>query len=563
MRKTLYSTLFLAQLVAATAHGQAAIFNAATPTSLPFAVGGTFFGAGLVSVLGSVDYTGPAAQLTGTTVINGDLRLRATSPLQVAAGATLYVYGNLFAPAGSLAVAVGAHVYFYGAQWLGGASAPVTGAGTLHFISPRPAAGATADNQARPAASDGLGGGGGTQLVDGSGATWTVTLEHRSATGLTLTDLDGDGSGALALSGTLALAADNALLTLGDNNLLFDQRPSGATGTVTGYSPLRYAATTGQGTVQVLGLPTGSSFTFPVGAQPSGDYTPARVTNRATGSASLALRATNSASAAPSNGIARYWQLSSPGSVAVDLDLQHNLATNQAGYDNSRATLASNAGGSFAPLGPPSAGTSTGSLSTSGPVANASELSLSSLTVSSAATLFTKVTAVPLPVSLVDFIAGRAVDGPVILRWITASELNNAGFQVQASPDGQRWVDHGSFVTGAGNSASPRSYAWQEINPAATYYRLAQRDFSGTLTYSPVRFVAALATPAWGLYPNPASAGTPVQLTGADPAQPIDVYSTLGQLTAHYPAGTLELPGLAPGLYLVRQNARTLRLVVR
>jgi hypothetical protein len=549
----------------APAHGQAA-FGASTPTSLPVRITLPIFTSGLVSILGSVDYSGPAANLTGTVVINGDLRLAGTSPLTVKSTAKLYVYGNLFAPTGGLRIEQGAHVYFYGNQLVAGAASSEAGNGTLHFISPRPGRGASADGQQRALATDGLAAGTAAQLVDGNGSTWNLDVEHRASAGLTLTDLDANGLADLAVSGTLTLSSDKAPLTLGSNNLVLDQRPAGAQGTIASYSPLRYVYTQGGGLVKVLGLADGASFTFPVGASASDDYTPAQLTNRSGSPATLGVAVAASAPMPATLAAGRYWTLGAPVATTVDLVLQHNLATNQVGYNNSQAMVAGNGAGTWKMMGTPAVGTATGPLSTTGSVSGASALSQLQLTVPASAAQFTKESAVPLPVTLVDFTASRATDGRVVLRWNTASELNNEGFQVEGSTDAQTWLPRGSFVAGNGTSTLTHRYTWQESSPAATYYRLAQRDFSGTLTYSPVRYVNAQDRPTTlTVYPNPGALQSTVRLSGASPTEATDLYYAVGQLAAHFPAGTtdLSLTGLPAGLYLIRHAGQTLRLVVQ
>jgi hypothetical protein len=117
----------------------------------------------------------------------------------------------------------------------------------------------------------------------------------------------------------------------------------------------------------------------------------------------------------------------------------------------------------------------------------------------------------PLPVSLVKFVA-TAVSGDVQLDWTTASEINNAGFEVERSVNGKSFESVG-FVKGAGNSSSILSYTLTDTKAFATagsnslYYRLKQVDMDGTATYSEVINVTdeKTETISIGLYPNPAT----------------------------------------------------------
>jgi hypothetical protein len=187
-------------------------------------------------------------------------------------------------------------------------------------------------------------------------------------------------------------------------------------------------------------------------------------------------------------------------------------------------------------------------------------------------------TTAPLPVVLVAFTA-QAEGGAAWLRWTTASELNSAYFEVEASADGQQFQLVGRVAAG-GTRTQAQQYSLYDPSLAryaapVVYYRLRQVDLDGTSTYSPVRTVAVAAGPwAAGLWPNPAGAGQPVTLQLLRPeAAPVQVQllDAVGrQLSQHTApaAATLPLPeldGLPPGLYLLQvaqagQHA-TLRVV--
>ncbi len=175
----------------------------------------------------------------------------------------------------------------------------------------------------------------------------------------------------------------------------------------------------------------------------------------------------------------------------------------------------------------------------------------------------TTLNALPLPVQLVSFEARRTNAAMVQLNWATASEIDNAGFGVERSADGTRFQRLG-FVRGAGTSSIGQRYAFADANGAAAYYRLAQTDADGAITYSAVRFVAGGAGAVAGLvlYPNPATG--PVQVLGAASDATLRVYDALGRcVRSSAPAATLDTSGLAPGVYVVRAGQQTTKLVVK
>lgn len=119
-----------------------------------------------------------------------------------------------------------------------------------------------------------------------------------------------------------------------------------------------------------------------------------------------------------------------------------------------------------------------------------------------------------LPVELTRFDA-FSKDKAVLLKWETASESENAGFEVERSQDAKNWETIG-FVEGNGTSFVARNYQFSDANPYSglNYYRLKQMDYDGQFEYSPI---TAVANENAGLdklevFPNPAALGQAVQI---------------------------------------------------
>ena len=111
-----------------------------------------------------------------------------------------------------------------------------------------------------------------------------------------------------------------------------------------------------------------------------------------------------------------------------------------------------------------------------------------------------------IPVELVSF-SSSVINNTVGLNWITATELNNSGFEVQKSLDNSNWNKVG-FVTGNGTSSEVHSYSFIDQNPivGTSFYRLKQIDFDGTSEYSNIVEVVYGAVAEFALeqnYPNP------------------------------------------------------------
>lgn len=118
----------------------------------------------------------------------------------------------------------------------------------------------------------------------------------------------------------------------------------------------------------------------------------------------------------------------------------------------------------------------------------------------------TDVTA-PLPVQLTNFTA-TANENHVLVSWTTASELNNKGFEVERSVDGNKF-EYVGFIKGKGTTQRTNSYdltdkdAFNRSN--VLYYRLKQIDIDGSYSYSNVVMVSTFGEDAFvsNVYPNP------------------------------------------------------------
>ena len=123
----------------------------------------------------------------------------------------------------------------------------------------------------------------------------------------------------------------------------------------------------------------------------------------------------------------------------------------------------------------------------------------------------------PNPVQLTSFTA-HVKDQAAVLRWRTATELNNFGFEIERSEEGRSWERIG-FIPGAGTSSSPRSYDYTDHDiprSGALRYRLRQVDRDGSFEYSPIVHVSPGLSSLQGItgsFPSPASSRTTVNYT--------------------------------------------------
>lgn len=118
---------------------------------------------------------------------------------------------------------------------------------------------------------------------------------------------------------------------------------------------------------------------------------------------------------------------------------------------------------------------------------------------------YTNSTYVALPVTLLSF-RGDEVDDNIMLKWSTASEINNDYFTIERSVDGMHFAQLAA-IGGAGNSTTKKNYEYVDEHPCIgrSYYRLTQVDYDGKRATFKVIAVLKKESELIVPYPNPTS----------------------------------------------------------
>lgn len=162
----------------------------------------------------------------------------------------------------------------------------------------------------------------------------------------------------------------------------------------------------------------------------------------------------------------------------------------------------------------------------------------------------------PLPIELLSFSGEESLNKSVELKWSTASESNNNGFEIEHSIDGREWKTL-DFVAGKGNSTTVQNYSFLDESPerAENYYRLKQLDFDGAFSYSDlIRISIAGDDLSYVIvFPNPSSDF--IKLTGAE-SQAINQYQIFDingviVMSQNNEATRIDISPLSTGIYWI------------
>lgn len=175
-----------------------------------------------------------------------------------------------------------------------------------------------------------------------------------------------------------------------------------------------------------------------------------------------------------------------------------------------------------------------------------------------------------LPVELTSFTA-ELVEKTVKLKWQTAAEVNNYGFEVEKTSAAaeNKWQNIG-FVNGSGNSNSDKQYSFldESVEHGKYLYRLKQVDNDGQYEYSDIVEVDVNLLPSEFMleqnYPNPFNPSTTIKFgLPRNGYVNLRVYNIIGEevaqlinkeLEAGYHTAVFESNNLGSGIYFYSLN---------
>lgn len=173
-----------------------------------------------------------------------------------------------------------------------------------------------------------------------------------------------------------------------------------------------------------------------------------------------------------------------------------------------------------------------------------------------------------LPVELSSFVSSVSGNN-ITLKWSTASEVNNSGFEVERGINGN--FSKIAFIAGKGTSVVTNNYSYSDrnLNSGSYSYRLKQIDFNGNYEYFNLSNEVIIGLPSeFDLsqnYPNPFNPSTKINfslpidgkvslkvfdMTGREVGNLVNEFKTAGYYTVNFNASNVS-----SGVYYYRLNA--------
>ncbi|OAV44682.1 M4 family metallopeptidase [Lewinella sp. 4G2] len=161
-------------------------------------------------------------------------------------------------------------------------------------------------------------------------------------------------------------------------------------------------------------------------------------------------------------------------------------------------------------------------------------------------------------------VSAEAKKDDILVKWTTTEETDNVGFTVERTDNGKPFTAIGT-VAPTTETTGEYGFVDEALVPGTNYtYRIAQRDFDGSISYSPlvsavlsgkVEGIAAFPNPATDRLTIKAADGLPVYLLGSDGR-------LISKTIIKGGSASLQVADLPAGVYFLRQGSESLKVVI-
>lgn len=169
------------------------------------------------------------------------------------------------------------------------------------------------------------------------------------------------------------------------------------------------------------------------------------------------------------------------------------------------------------------------------------------------------------PVKLISFKAFTNGCDSATLNWRTAQEINNKGFDIEQSNDGNHFYKIG-FTAGKINSSIDQTYNFtlDKLTGGQHYFRLRQIDVGGNFEYSPIVYINnSCSKNSIAIFPNPSK--NMLHISGlTNNKNNIKLVNALGITVANRTItsqGDLDISSLKKGIYFLIVNGKDYKLI--
>ena len=163
-----------------------------------------------------------------------------------------------------------------------------------------------------------------------------------------------------------------------------------------------------------------------------------------------------------------------------------------------------------------------------------------------------------LQISWADFSAFLQNNHSVMLTWSVNQQIDNIGFNIERSWDGETWENIGYQGNEPRGNTQTYSFPDNSPNSGVNYYRIKATDFNGRNSYSVIKTVNIAGNNSVNIWPIPAKGTIKIQVQSSSNGSAISnfrIITSWGQSifsgSLNTGTNTVDVSSLSPGTYIV------------